>query len=110
LCNKFPIQNDKKGDALLPLHYNFALEYAIKKVQENHLGLKLNGTNALLIYADDVNLLDDRIDTIKENTQTVIITKIANRFFENVTHKIFVNDNYQSKFDRGSNLEDIEFR
>jgi hypothetical protein len=73
LSDNFPIQNGlTQSDALFPLLFNFAFVYATRKVQDNQVGVELNGTHQMLVYADDALLLGDNIDTINKSTQTLI--------------------------------------
>jgi hypothetical protein len=70
LPESFRVQNGlKQGDALSPLLFSFALESAIRKVHENQLELKVNGTHQLMACADVVNLL---YRYCKENTEPLI--------------------------------------
>jgi len=76
LSDMFPIRNGlKQGDALLPSLFNVALEYAIRMVRVNQDGLKLNGIHQLLVYADDVNILEGSAHTIKENSEAVVVAR-----------------------------------
>ena len=51
----------KQGGALSPLPFIFALEYAIRKIQETKLVLDKNVTHQMLTYTNDVNLIGDDI-------------------------------------------------
>jgi hypothetical protein len=71
----FSIQNgSKRADALSPLLFIFTLDYALKRVQVNQDGLKINGTHQSLVYADDVNILGGSVHTVKEATEALIVT------------------------------------
>jgi hypothetical protein len=52
LSDNFPMQKgSKQVDDLLPLLFNFALEYTIIKAQKMQVGLKLSETHQFLAYA-----------------------------------------------------------
>jgi len=71
----FPTRNGlKQRNVLLPLLFNFALEYTIRRVQVNQDGLKLNGTHQLLVYTDDINMLGGSVHTIKENAEALVVS------------------------------------
>jgi hypothetical protein len=56
----------------MPLLFNFTLECSIRKVRGNQVGLKLNGTHQLLVYAGGMNLVGNIIDTVNKNTETIV--------------------------------------
>jgi hypothetical protein len=59
----------KQGEALSLLLFNFALEYAIRKVRVNQYGLKLYGTHQLLVY----NIMGGSVHTIRKNTKALVV-------------------------------------
>jgi hypothetical protein len=74
LSDMFIIENGlKKGNVLLRLLFNFALEYAIKGVRINQDGLKLNATHQLLVYADYVTVWGGSVHTIKKNREALVV-------------------------------------
>ena len=73
LSSSFPIENSlKQWDTLTLQLSNFALDYAIRKVQETNLGLDMNDTDQVMAYADDVNLIGDDIRTIERNVDELL--------------------------------------
>jgi hypothetical protein len=54
------------------LLFSSTLQCAKRKVQENEVGLEFSGTHQLLVYASDINLSGDSINTVKKNTETLL--------------------------------------
>jgi len=48
-------------------YFNFFVAYAIRRVQGNHDGSKLNGRHQLFVYAGDLIILGGSVHTIKKN-------------------------------------------
>ena len=69
-----PINNGFiQGDVLWPFLLHFALGYAIRRVQENQDGLKLNGAHQLLVYADDVNIWSRSVHTVRKDIEALVV-------------------------------------
>jgi hypothetical protein len=58
---------------------------AIMKVQENQVGLKSNGTHQLLVYADDVNVSENYINTMKKDA--TFLTDASKRKLQKKTQR-----------------------
>jgi hypothetical protein len=69
-CEKYYFQSSLGYDNFTLL-LNFAWEYAIRRVQENQEGLKVNGTRHLWT-ADDIDIGEENIITIKKNTEALL--------------------------------------
>ena len=74
LSDRLSIRNVlKQGDALSPLYFSCALDYAIRSVQISQVGLKLNGTHYLLVDADDVNMLRGSVRSILKSAEALVV-------------------------------------
>jgi hypothetical protein len=45
---------------------NFGLKSTTRKIQENQKAVELNGNHQPLLYADDVNILGENINTVRK--------------------------------------------
>jgi hypothetical protein len=73
------------SDALLPLLFNFALEYCVRKFQAKQEGIKLNGKHELLVYAE----LNGNIRTIKK-TEELYLLLLWRRILKYILNKIYI--------------------
>jgi len=72
-------------------HHCFStlLEYAIKRVQVNKDGLKLNGTHQLLVYADRVNVLSGKCTYYKSKTEALVVPNKENGLEANAVKTMY---------------------
>ena len=98
----FPIRNRlKQGGALWPLLFN----YANRRVQVNHDDLKSNSTHQLLVYANDVKILGGSIQTIKKNTEYLVVTSKKIGLEENADKTKYMVTSQDQNAGRGHNIK-----
>jgi hypothetical protein len=81
VCNK----------ALTQSLFNSAIEHGSRRNQVDREGLKLNGTQQLLVYAGDGNILVGSIHTIQKNTESLTVVNYQRdaQFFYYYFYNIF---------------------
>ena len=57
----------------MPLIFNFALEYAIRRVQVNQDGFKLNYTYQLVVILMMLKYLEEAYNTVKEKAEALVV-------------------------------------
>ncbi|KAJ4427352.1 hypothetical protein ANN_24972 [Periplaneta americana] len=66
----------------------------IEKIQDNREGLELNGVHQLLVYADDVNMLGENPQTIRENTEILLeVTSVIGQYV--LIHRKHLSTSYE---------------
>jgi len=79
LSDMFTIKNGvKERDALSPLIFTFTVGYAILSVQVNQEGLKCNGTHQLVVYADDINMLEGSLHIVTKKAEAFLLSNKEN--------------------------------
>jgi hypothetical protein len=69
LSDVFPIKN-----SLASLFFYISLGSAVTRFKVNQGGVELNGTSQLVLYADDVNIFDGSLHTIKKNREHLVVS------------------------------------
>jgi hypothetical protein len=79
LSYNFLTQSGRRRRCFNATAFHLCFRISHRKVHENQVGLKLSGTHQLLVYADNVNLLRVKTDTIMKNTQTLTDARSKHR-------------------------------
>ena len=76
LSHIFPTKNGlKQADALSPL-LSTLLSVHHYEGSDKPVDLKLNGTQQLLVYTNDVNTLHRSLHMIQKNTETLVVRRL----------------------------------